>query len=182
MHELNELIDDVLLVRYRSTGDVACVAELYTRYSHLVLGMCLKYLGSREDAEDITLEVFEVAIGKWKSEEVKNVPAWLHVVARNKCLNVLERQKRFSKFVQEKKSECPESIDESDISVEEWIHFLHTAVEELPEKQRYCLESFYFNQMSYKQIALASSLTFDEVRSHVQNGRRRLRQLMNKTA
>ncbi|MFN8699224.1 MAG: RNA polymerase sigma factor [Flavobacteriales bacterium] len=182
MRNLKDLNDDVLLLRYRKSGDSACISQLYTRYSHLVLGVCLKYLGNREDAEDVTIEVFTGALEKWKTDEINSVPAWLHVVARNKCFNVLERQKRFLDILREKQSELHEPVDEQAQTSEEWLCYLRTALSELPEMQRFCIESFYFRQMSYKHISEAASLTFDEVRSHVQNGRRRLRQLMKKTA
>jgi len=56
---LASLSDNQVVDHYRTTGDNACIGELYRRYAHLVLGVCIKYTGNREEARDIAMGVFE---------------------------------------------------------------------------------------------------------------------------
>ncbi len=164
---------------YCKSNDVAVVSEIYQRYSHIVFGICLKYLGNRDDAKDITLEVFSDMLEKWKMSEVKNTPAWLHVISKNKCLNLLQRQKRFSIYVQSQQQENEIFEDENNV-VEELIQEMGNAIEALPRAQRTCIEKFYLQKMSYKEIADLLKIPIGEVRSNIQNGRRNIRLQMKK--
>ena len=179
MEKFKEWTDQEVHDYYRRTHDSTSISEMYNRYSHIVLGICLKYLGNREDAQDITLEVFGEMIDNWKTAEVKNVPAWLHVIARNKSLNHLKKQKRFSLFASQQKTET-DYFTEDEISIEDLIQQMGRAIEDLSTQQRSCIEKFYLKKMSYKEIAEATSIAVEDVRSHIQNGRRNLRLLMKK--
>jgi RNA polymerase sigma-70 factor (ECF subfamily) len=51
---------------------------------------------------------------------------------------------------------------------------------ELPEKQRICVEYFYFGNKTYKEIADLLNEKVGKVRSHIQNGRRNLKLMLIK--
>ena len=51
--------DNELIAEYKSKGDNAVVGELFKRYSHLVYGVCLKYLKNEDESKDAVLEIFE---------------------------------------------------------------------------------------------------------------------------
>ncbi|HCM76900.1 MAG TPA: RNA polymerase subunit sigma-70, partial [Cytophagales bacterium] len=51
--------DEELIAQFRSSNDMAALAELFTRYSALVYGVCLKYLKDRDNAKDAVMQVFE---------------------------------------------------------------------------------------------------------------------------
>ena len=86
--------DSELLARYIETGDAVWFGELYTRYMPLVYGLCLKYLGSVEDAEDAVMQIFEELVPKLENHRIRNFRTWLWSVARNHCLQILRRDKR----------------------------------------------------------------------------------------
>ena len=44
---IQSLTDNELIAKYKKTGDGSLVGELYKRYSHLVYGVCLKYLKNK---------------------------------------------------------------------------------------------------------------------------------------
>jgi hypothetical protein len=51
--------DEELLAEYRSGGDLEVLGELYSRYIHLVYGVCLKYLREREESMDAVMRIFQ---------------------------------------------------------------------------------------------------------------------------
>lgn len=77
-------------------SDDAALAELYQRHVHTLLSFIRRYVGTREDAEDVLLEVFLAAMernalmGLGEGEQL----AWLRRVAHNKCVDMYRRSVR----------------------------------------------------------------------------------------
>lgn len=61
------------------------------------------------------------------------------------------------------------------------IQLLLQALEGLKEGQRNCLKRFYFENESYEDIALAEGYTLKQVKSYIQNGKRKLKIAYEKT-
>ncbi|MBK7182818.1 MAG: hypothetical protein IPH89_07710 [Bacteroidetes bacterium] len=56
---LNHHTDLELVALYKSSNDKLYVGELYKRYTHLVLGMCIQYYKDKELAKDAVIQIFE---------------------------------------------------------------------------------------------------------------------------
>jgi RNA polymerase sigma-70 factor (ECF subfamily) len=80
------LLDEDLIARYKQSEDTVYIGELYKKYTHVVLGVCMKYLRDREEAKDAVMQIFEKLISDLKKHEVANFRGWLHMVAKNHCL------------------------------------------------------------------------------------------------
>ena len=64
-------LSDLELIRqYKSSGDVSIVGHLFTRYTSLVFGVCLKYLKDREEAKDAVMHVFEKLVQSLKEHNI----------------------------------------------------------------------------------------------------------------
>src|SRR5260221_13044013 len=98
-----QLSDSELIQQYKKTGDLTVIGQLYTRYTALVYGVCLKYLKDRDEAKDAAMQVFEKLIQLLKSHDVENFKSWLYVTSRNHCLMTIRSKK--GKFNQEISSE-----------------------------------------------------------------------------
>jgi len=46
------LSDIELLVKHKNSDDNIFIGELFERYTHLVFGVCMKYLRNEEDSKD----------------------------------------------------------------------------------------------------------------------------------
>jgi len=57
---------------------------------------------------------------------------------------------------------------------------LDFAMLELRQEQRACIELFYFHKKSYAEIASYLEIEINEVKSHLQNGKRNLKQLLER--
>ncbi len=175
--EDTRLDDADLLEQYLRTGDASHFGVLYTRYMPLVYGLCLKYLGSAEDAEDAVMQIFEELLPKVGRYEIKEFRTWLWSVARNHCLQKLRREKRAVKvdFGDRFMETAPVVHLLSEGTDEEALAALEGCIEKLPEAQRESIRLFFFGRKSYADIADATPYDIKGVKSHIQNGKRNLK-------
>jgi RNA polymerase sigma factor (sigma-70 family) len=177
--EIQKYGDEQLLAHYRKTEDREVIGELFTRYRHLVFGACLKYLKNADDARDATLSLFEKLMRDLKNHDVQQFRYWLFTVCRNHCLMILRsRNTQASLLRGYAATEQDDSTDEWVLNREEALRRLEQLIEQLNEQQRLCVRLFYLEEKSYKEIVSQTALSLNEVKSHIQNGRRNLKILM----
>lgn len=180
----SHLSDEELIRSYHSSGDKAFVGELYVRYAHLMYGVCLKYYRDREQARDAVLQIFEKLFDSLQKHTPENVKTWLMFVARNYCISDLRKQKvRDEKHSQYEKNEEEPLFAEDESGVEkllkeERLQRLEEAINSLGEEQRTCIELFYLKDKSYKDISDITGMTEKQVKSHIQNGKRNLKLIL----
>lgn len=177
--------DQELLRLYRETGELEHLGELFQRYSKLVYLVCLKYLKDEEESKDATMQLFEHITKTLLQHEVKNFKAWLHVAARNHCLMQLRSSKNKPAIPLEDTSPLfmeyqePMHLTEAE-QVENREQALQLALQELPPEQRQCIELFYLQQKSYKEISALTGCDLNKVKSYIQNGKRNLKLYLEK--
>jgi RNA polymerase sigma-70 factor (ECF subfamily) len=181
--EIHDQWDDGRIVAaYRETGDKELVGILFKRYTHLVFGLCIKYLKNVDDAEDAVMEIFEGLFDSLLEHKVENFKSWLHSVSRNHCLMKLRKEKTHLKVVkgveEESRQAFMELISEMHQDNERdnfTVQQLRAAIELLKEEQRKCIELVYLQEKSYEEVCQITGYTNKQVKSYVQNGRRNLK-------
>ena len=174
--------DQELLKQYRETTDTAFLGELYDRYLHLVYGLCLKYLKSREDAEDAVMGIFEQISSSLLSQSVDHFKSWLYIVSKNHCLAVInkkktESEKTVSLFMD---FEDSSSLNDSE-ALEDDLSALNHCLEKLKAEQKACVSLFYLQKKSYQQVATSTGFELKTVKSAIQNGKRNLKLCIEET-
>jgi RNA polymerase sigma-70 factor (ECF subfamily) len=180
----DDLSDQELISRYRKNGDIKWIGKLYDRYAHLVYGICLKYLQSREESKDAVMQIFEKIIVELRTQEVINLKSWLYVVSRNFCLMEIRKRKRtmdISEAFENNEHLIMESTDDLH-PIEEQLEDikLKNCLEELSNEQKQCIELFYYKEKCYKEISEITKYDIKKVKSHMQNGKRNLKNCMEK--
>jgi RNA polymerase sigma-70 factor (ECF subfamily) len=176
-----ELPDEVLLERYRSSEDPGILGELYKRYMHLVFGLCLKYLQNREDASDAVMQVFEKLITEVPRHDIQNFRSWLYVMAKNHCLMQIRadrsRDKKMERWIkdQEDYMEFYPDLHPIDEAGDDGYPGLKECMENLKQEQKTCVELFYFQHKSYREIAQTLEMEEKKVKSYLQNAKRNLK-------
>ncbi len=80
-----------------SLDDTQALSLLYEQSRRSIYSYSYRLLGNREDAADVTQEVFLRACLAWKSlRDHERLGVWLHHVATNVCLDLLRRRRRLS--------------------------------------------------------------------------------------
>jgi RNA polymerase sigma factor (sigma-70 family) len=179
---LQNLEDHELILRYRRGADPAIIAVLFSRYTHLVYGVCLKYLDDTDDAKDAVMEILEGLMDDIPEYEIRNFKSWLYSVTRNHCLMKIRKNKtvRLEPEALKKKSDelFVETADElhHDLKLEAYtLKELGSAMGYLKEPQRLCIELVYLKEKSYVEVCEMTGYSLNEVKSHVQNGKRNLK-------
>ncbi|MFO7256936.1 MAG: sigma-70 family RNA polymerase sigma factor [Bacteroidota bacterium] len=173
----DEMQDIELVRRYKESGDMDVLGVLFGRYMSLVYGVCLKYLKDREESKDAVMQVFEKLAQTLRTHEVTWFKSWLYATARNHCLMQLRAKKGQNVEISETLvmestlSEHPEDGQEQ----EENLAKLEKCLERLNQEQQQCVRLFFLQQKSYRQISDATGFDFNQVKSHIQNGKRNLK-------
>jgi RNA polymerase sigma-70 factor (ECF subfamily) len=167
--------DQDLVARYKQTGELKVLAELYQRYMELIYGVCLKYLKQPETAKDAVMAVFEELIPKLTKHEVTYFRGWLYSVAKNHCLMQLRSEKDI-KIIDPDLMQLTDDVHLNGIFEKE-LHLvqLSTCLETLSGEQKTSVELFYLQNKCYKEIAAITGADGNKVRSLIQNGRRNLK-------
>ena len=77
--------------------DVQALSMLYEQFRKPIHNYAYRLLGSQEDADDVTQEVFIRACTAWDNlQDRDNLSAWLYRIATNLCVDLLRRRKRIS--------------------------------------------------------------------------------------
>jgi RNA polymerase sigma-70 factor, ECF subfamily len=179
--------DDQLLGYYREDGDKRYLGELYKRYAHLVLGLCLKYLKDEEKARDAVVDIFELIMEKLLHNDVLFFRSWLYIVAKHHLLRIIRKNKEsievsmpgdeiISGNFMENGEEIAPNTELEYVEVRE--QQLHEALSELKEDHQVCIRQFYFEKRSYAEIASATGFDLKQVKSFIQNGKRNLKLIL----
>lgn len=170
--------DAELLHRFQQDGEEAALLALYDRYLELIYGLCLQYLKSSTLAEDAVLGIYTELQRKVPGHEIKHFKNWLFTFVRNYCLMELRRAKKDltvsfePAFMQ---SDENWHLAEEQHTTDERETALVYCLEQLNIEQKACVQLFYYQGMSYKDIAEQRQESVGKVRSYLQNGRRNLK-------
>jgi RNA polymerase sigma-70 factor (ECF subfamily) len=175
------LSDEEIISLYLTNKESKIIDEFYKRYSHLVFGVCLKYLKQKENAEDTTLEIFNQIGNKIEKHSIQNFKSWLFTITKNTCL--MQLRKKNHQFIEIDNAPVSEDYDDSLKSKEInelKLNLLEEALIELNTDQHYCIRAFYLEKKSYDEIVKDSNYNLNEVKSFIQNGKRNLKIILTK--
>lgn len=181
--QLKNSSDEALVDMYRTSKSTDAFGLLYERYSHLVYGVCMKYLKDVDNAKDASMQIFEKLITDLPRHEVQIFKAWLYRVAQNHCLMILRSNNHLIKSVDVFSENSVEFVDELHLKVEKEIQLtkMEDSLKDLNEDQRRCVEMFYLEKKTYIEIMQETGFNFMQVKSFIQNGKRNLKQKMSES-
>jgi RNA polymerase sigma-70 factor (ECF subfamily) len=186
MDSHNSYTDSELLQHFRKTADSKWLGWLLERYSLLVFGVCMKYLRNATDAQDATQHVFEKALGEVGKYEISFFKSWIYSVAKNHCLMQLRSRSSKPGTTDELPEETSaDLLTDQELKRKEWLMekqslYLNEALNELSQEQKTCVQMFYLEKLSYHDIETKTGFSFQQVKSHIQNGKRNLRIILEK--
>lgn len=179
--------DEQLLAAWQERREEACFQELYNRYHHLVYKACCRHLQQAADRKDATLATFGALMDTPASKSIRSIPSWLQILARNTCISMhrvqasgplLSGEEHFFEKNAEEIVENEGLLRHISREHPHLTDLLPQALDQLEENQRQCIELFYFEGMTYKQVSESSGHDLKAVKSYLQNGRRRLSVLL----
>ncbi len=148
MKALNQEADERLLIE-AAKRDPARFAELYTRNFHVVYAYIVRRVESREEAEDLTADVFHQALTSLPRFEWRGAPfaAWLIRIASNAISD------RWRMRAREKDKLPDEELSDQGMENVERRAALFQLVEGLPPDQRRVIAMRFAEDKSIREIA-----------------------------
>jgi RNA polymerase sigma-70 factor (ECF subfamily) len=134
-------------------------AALYDRYGGAIFAYVRLQITSREDAEDLTLEVFTLALehDNLTSLEEGEKLAWLRRVAHNKIIDSYRRATRRPVVELEKVREMlfeDEAGSPEQMALQREVYTqLHRTIQRLPQQQQQLLRLRYGDGLRFAEIA-----------------------------
>lgn len=174
--------DTELLNRFYADHDNEWLGILLERYTMLLLGVSMKYLKNEEEARDAVQQVFLKAINELHKYKVEYFKSWIYMIAKNHCLMQLRNKGRFNAELTEQTLTTPAEPENNQVHIEkdQTLDKLATALLQLNKEQQLCVTLFYLEKKSYQEIAEQSSFSILQVKSHIQNGKRNLKIIMDR--
>lgn len=176
------ITDQQLLERFYADHNNYWLGILLPRYTLLLLGVCMKYLKNEEEAKDSVQQIFLKVITELHKYRVDYFKSWLYMVAKNHCLMKLRDQPDRQTEIKEQMAATPEedsSLRER-IEKDRHLELMEESLQELNKEQKQCVTLFYLEKRSYQEIADQTGFTLMQVKSHIQNGKRNLKRILDK--
>lgn len=169
--------------------DEEAFKELVDNYQSLVLNTCNGFLHSRQDAEDLSQEVFIEAfrsISKFKGKS--SLSTWLYRISVNKSLNYIRDNKK-RQVMRSIDNPVPGEDKDNNIQVEdkdppyndidetenEKVQILHQSIASLPKNQKVAFTLNKFENLSYKQISEIMEISLASVEGLIHRAKRNVR-------
>lgn len=151
------------------TGPFA-LGPLYDRCSKRVYRLALTILGSREEAEDVTQEVFVTLCGPVSFDPARgSVDALLTTMTRSRAIDRLRRRGRSARLLDVWHDAVPSgpapTLPWEQVSMRRTTERVRAALVELPAPQRRVLELAYYGGLSQREIAAELGVPLGTVKS-----------------
>lgn len=166
--------DETLIQFYQKSEDLEVLGVLFQRYANDIKKLCLKYLKEEASSEDALMDIFELLADKLKTNQVKAFKSWVFCVTRNFCFKRFRNKTYFQPV--DTLGDCLCTEEEAPKQLP--IHALGQAINRLKVQQRVCIELFYFQKLSYAEIAEQVKYDIKKVKSHIQNGKLQLKKMI----
>jgi RNA polymerase sigma-70 factor (ECF subfamily) len=176
------ITDQQLLEHFYADHNNQWLGILLQRYTLLLLGVCMKYLKNEEEAKDSVQQIFLKAITELHKYRVEYFKSWLYMVAKNHCLMKLRDKPGRQMEIKEQMAITPEEDNsrQEHLEKDRKLELMDQSLQELSNEQKQCVTLFYLEKKSYQQIAEETGFTMMQVKSHIQNGKRNLKILLDK--
>ena len=157
-HKEKEAYTEEELVKLCRQGDNEARKQLYERYGGRLFAICMRYVGNRDEAEDVLHDGFLKLFASfdkfdWKGEG--SLPAWMGRVMANEALQYLRNKKQNALDQSVEFDDAPQVADVPDVQEVSRIphEVLMRFIEELPDGYRTVFNLYVFEKKSHIEIA-----------------------------
>lgn len=165
-------------------GDRAALADVYSRTSGKLFGICLRICGERQAAEDVLQEVY---LTVWKRaagyEPGRASPiTWLATIARNRAIDWRRAQgNRVMAPIEEIEpiADGAPLVSDAMLAAEGEAQ-LHLCLDSLEDRQRVAIRSAFFGGATYAELADQESVPLGTMKSWIRRGLMRLKECLDR--
>jgi RNA polymerase sigma-70 factor (ECF subfamily) len=171
------------LVQSIAAGDQLALHALYDRTHRIVFTLIVRMTGSRETAEELTLDVFHDVWRRASRYDARNgtVLGWVMNQARSRAVDRLRFEQR-KKRVDPDASDPAVAIETSDsrdaVELKEQSRALQNALTLLTLGERQVIEAAFFFELTHAEVAARLKQPLGTVKTRIRSGLHKLRQAL----
>lgn len=158
------------LILRLTEGDEDAFCELYATYKNRLIYFAMRFLKSREYAEDVFQDAFTVV---WQSRRFINPDAsfssYLYTIMRNRILNQLRNAANEEKLKESILSQALDYTEDTkrEVMLNDLKSLISHALQQLTPRQREIFEMSREAQFSHKEIADKLGISVNTVQEHI---------------
>lgn len=177
--------DERSLVLRLIEGEEDAFCELYAAYKNRLIYFAMRFLKSREYAEDIFQDAFTIV---WQRRRFINpdasFSAYLYTIVRNRILNQLRDLSYQDKLREQILSQAVNYTNETrdEIIANDLRQFISCALQQLTPRQREIFEMSREQQMSHREIAEVLGISVNTVQESISISLKTLRAYLEKNS
>jgi RNA polymerase sigma-70 factor, ECF subfamily len=171
---------DHQLIHDMANGDETAFAAFYDRHADRVLGMLIRLLGRRDEAEDVLQEAFWQL---WKCADrydpARATPlVWFILIARSRALDQF-RRRRAETALHNEDDLAIQNDPFLDVERHELARRVHVELQKLPPEQALAVRLAFYGGLTHEQIARSQQVPLGTAKTRIRLGMERLRHLLN---
>ena len=164
------MIEDSVLIERVLAGDTRSFASIVDRYKDMVYALSMRIAKNREDAEDLTQEIFVKAymgLPRFKGE--CRFSTWLFRIAYNQAIELKREIQLQTSPIEDYTTFDDEGLTPSINAMEELnsqdrVKYIQMALDRMKEKEAFVLTLFYLNGHSVAEISEICSVSAANVK------------------
>ena len=176
--------DWVDLVRSVAAGDQLALHHLYERAHRVVFTLAVRIVGSRETAEEVTLDVFlDVWRRAWAYDPANGtVLGWIMNQARSRAIDRVRYEQR-KKRVDPGEALCLDGDEAADpremLELKQRGEALRAAMAVLTPDERHAIEAAFFTGLTHAEVAARFSQPLGTIKTRIRSAVQKLRTAMD---
>ncbi|MDX1958723.1 MAG: RNA polymerase sigma factor [Leptospiraceae bacterium] len=154
-------------------GKYSSFETLMDKYQGMVFAQCMKFSRNTEEAEDMTQEIFIKAfenLSQFRGES--QFSTWLYKIAQNLLLTKSRKKQVHTETLVDGNFSAESKVEEHD---SDFKMKLQNLLSKLPKNYKLPIMLYYYENMSYAEIAVKLNLKLGTLKSHILRGKELLK-------
>ena len=178
-------LTDLKIIEKIRDGETALYATLVNRYKYMVYTTALRMIKIKEDAEEVSQDVFVNAYKALESFRGEcKVSTWLYRITYHKCLDHLKKNRRRNTENNKDISEYYNIADMDNqmeaLEQQDRKRIVKDAIHALPGEDSMLISMFYLQEFSLKEISEITGYSTNSIKVKLFRSRKRLLDILRK--
>jgi RNA polymerase sigma-70 factor, ECF subfamily len=167
------------ILRKAAAGDIDAFEQIYRAYSAFVYNVAYRMVEAREDAEEVTQEVFLTVHRKLGSFLFRSsLKTWIYRITVNSAINLLNKRNRDHKGRVDSdyalEHVAAPDVGHDNLDTEDRDQKINRLLGVLNPDERACIVLRNIQGLSYEETARALNVNLNTVRTRLKRGREKM--------
>jgi len=177
------ITDKQQLVADCQRRDPKAMRQLYDELAPAMLGVCMRYTGSRDEAQDLLHDGFiKVYEGIGDLQNAESLESWVYHIMVSVSVNYIKRNSEVVYYDTDIMEDMPSECDDEEFDLDYLSQKVEEVIEimqKLPKKCRAVFNLRAVEELNYDEIAVRMHMSEVAVRAHMSRARQLIIEKLN---